>query len=142
MQRLMTLFVLLCATALAVPGCGDDPIPTAPTPPPNLFEPITGTLTPFSVRIHPFTVYNAGTVTATLNTLTPNDPLHPTLVGLDLGTFTGSACQVTVSDTQIFASLGISGTATTPATLCVRIYDVSPSGLAEPVTYTITVGHF
>jgi hypothetical protein len=140
--RLTILFALLSSAILVLPGCGSDDPVVAPTMPLPVSEPVTGILTPNSVRIHPFSVQNAGNVTVTLNSLDPDDPGDPTRVGLDLGTYSGVSCQVTVSSTEIIAGRTIAGTATSAATLCIRIYDVNPLGLAAPVTYSLTVTHF
>jgi hypothetical protein len=144
MRRPTTVFPLLCAALLCIAGCGsDDPPPTAPTPITPVSEQIAGALTPFSVRIHSFAVDNAGAVTISLTTITPNDPVNPTRIGMDLGTALGSnVCQVTVSNTDVIQGQGVSGTATSAGMLCVRIYDVNPTGLPGEVTYLLTNEHF
>ena len=140
MPRSTAAFALLFAVLLTSAGCGDDDNnnPITPTPPTQITEVIDGTLTPFSVRVHQFQVQAPGTVSATLTEITPPE----TVVGLDLGTWTGSACQVTVSRPNNPQGGAVIGTATTVATLCVRIYDVSDAGLPATVPYKITVSHF
>lgn len=143
MRRPTTTLALLCAATLCLAGCGDDDPPTTPTPVQPLVEPITGSLRPLSVRIHPFSVHSPGSVTITVTQITPNDPNAPTVIGMDLGTALGpSVCQVEVSNTDVVQGEAVSGTATTAGTLCVRIYDVSQNGLPGEITYVLSVQHF
>jgi hypothetical protein len=138
MSRVTTISVLLLAVVTSA-GCGDDDTPpTTPTPPTEITETFEGSLTPFSARIHNFAVGNSGQVSATLTAITPAD----TTVGLDLGTWSGTFCQVSVARPETKQGDSVPGTATTVAQLCVRIYDVSPNGLPADVPYTITVTHF
>lgn len=139
-SRSTAAFALLFASLLASAGCGDDDNnnPIDPTPPTQVTETVNGTLTPFSARVHQFQTQAPGTVSATLTEITPSD----TVVGLDLGTWTGTACQVNVARPSTTTGGAVIGTATTVATLCVRIYDVSDTGLPATVPYTITVTHF
>ena len=139
MHRSIIASVLLLGAVLASAGCGDDDTPpTTPTPPPQVSITFDGTLTPFSARIHDFPIQNPGTVDATLTTLTPADAV----VGIDLGTWNGVSCQITVARASASQGDAVAATATTVARLCVRLWDPSETGLAAPVPYTITVRHF
>ena len=139
MPRSTSAFALLFAALLTSAGCGDDEDPTPIGPSPTqVSEVFTGTLTPFSARVHTFPVQAPGTVTATLTEITPPE----TVVGLDLGTWTGTACQVNVSRPNTPQTGAVIGTATTVAALCFRIYDITDAGLPAPVPYTVTVTHF
>ena len=139
---------LLLAAVLGTAGCDNNNNNgiIAPTPPPSITESVSGNLTPFSARIHYFPIVNAGAVTASLTELIePNpdpSPDNPTVVGLDIGTAVGTACQVVVSRTDVFKTQGVAAQATAPGTLCIRIYDVSSTGLPASVDYTVTVTHF
>jgi hypothetical protein len=134
-----TIPMLLLAAVMLTSGCGDDdPVTPNPTPLIPVNEAFEGTLTPFSARNHPFDVQNPGTVTVTLTSITPDT----TIVGLDLGTWTGTFCQINVSRPSAGMGATILGTATAAGALCVRIYDVEPDGLPASVTYVINVSHF
>jgi hypothetical protein len=142
MYRSTTLIALLATTVLTA-GCGDDPPPlVAPTPPVSISEEFTGTLTPFSARIHAFVAVTAGQVSATLTEIDQPDPNAATVVGLDLGTWTGVFCQVTIARPSTIQGGVVNGTATTAGSLCVRIYDVSDTGLPAAVNYKLSVTHF
>jgi hypothetical protein len=140
---------LLLAALLGQPGCHDNNTNViAPTPAPPVVDTLTGTLTPFSARIHGFVVLNAGLVTATLTDFVEPDPDpdpdNPTVVGLDIGTLVGTTCQVVVSRTDVVVGQAVSGAATAAGNLCVRIFDSSNTGLPSTsgLAYTITVNHF
>jgi hypothetical protein len=139
MHRWTIVSALLLAVSVSA-ACGDDndDVTPAPTPPPQVTETFQGTLTPASARIHDFRVDNPGSVSATLTEITPSD----TVVGLDLGTWTGTTCQITVARRSATQGDGVGGTATTVATLCVRIYDIGDPALGAAVPYTLTVTHF
>lgn len=138
MHRSLTALALLTAACLSV-GCGEDELPTTPTPPAQIAESFSGTLNPFSARNHDFTVQAAGSVTVSITALNPD---APTTVGISVGTWTGTACQVVVDRQTAVLNSSVVGTATSGGTLCARIYDSSDSGLAAPVAYTISVLHF
>ncbi len=138
---------LLLAALLCPAGCDDNNTTiVAPTPPTNVVDQFSGTLTPFSARIHGFGVMNPGSVSAILTDLAEPDPDPDpdaaTVVGVDIGTLIGSTCQVVVSRVDVTKTQSVTGTATTAGALCVRIYDVSASGLPMPLTYTLTLSHF
>src|SRR6185503_6752414 len=105
MLRFRTFRALLLLAPLAA-GCGDNNstnTPTGPGPvqvsqtftseddPSTAVPPVTGPLNPNGGRTHAFTVQQAGTVTATLTALGPDDTV---IVGLSLGTWNGQVCQV------------------------------------------------
>ena len=81
-----------------------------------------------------FTATTGGTVTATLTTVAPDATIA---VGLSLGTWTGSACQVVIANDNALQGAIMTGTVTSAASLCVRIYDIGK--VTAPVNYTITV---
>jgi hypothetical protein len=138
MRRSISALLLLVILATAAAGCDDD-TPTAPTPPapgtPLTFtETFTGVLNMNGAASFPFTAKTGGSVTATLTTIAPD----PTIaVGLLLGTWTGSACQVVVPNDNALQGAVVPGTVTSAASLCVRIYDVGK--VTTPVNFTITV---
>jgi hypothetical protein len=127
----------LAVAVLAMTGCGDDPIttPTLPTPEP-VTEVFTGTLTVNGGVTHAFSATAAGSLTATLTNIGPDE--NPT-VGLSLGTWNGASCAIVIAtDTAVRTSMVV-GTVNQPGQLCVRIYDVGQ--IANPNDYEITVVH-
>jgi hypothetical protein len=128
---------LVAIAVIAMTGCGDDPVdtPTGPTPQP-LTEVFTGTLTVNGAVTHPFSATTAGSLTATLSNIVPDE--NPT-VGLSLGTWNGSACAVVISTDAAVRTTVVYGTVNQPGQLCVRIYDVGR--IASANDYEITVVH-
>jgi hypothetical protein len=140
MRRSIPTLVLLATLAMSAAGCDDDTpnntptTPTTPTTPLTFTEIFTGTLNMNGAASSPFTAKTGGTVTATLTTVAPDATIA---VGLFLGTWTGSACQVVVANDNAVQGAAVTATATSAATLCVRIYDVGK--VTTPLNYTITV---
>lgn len=132
------LLVPALAAAVLAAGCSEDTTPTtAPETPVLLSETVTGTVTVSGGSAQPFTVNRAGTVTAQITALAPDDTV---VVGFSLGTWNGAACQVVIANDAAKLSTAIIGTATAPGTLCVRVYDVG--GLTTPTSYDVKVDHY
>ena len=111
-------------------------IPTTPDPV-TVTETFTGSVTVNGAATHTFFTSATGTVTATLISLGENPPA---LVGLSMGTYSGSTCSLLLTNDRAVVSSVVSGTVTTlGGNLCVRIYDVGT--LTEPVSYEIRVEH-
>jgi len=127
----------LAVAVLAMTSCGDDPIttPTLPTPEP-VTEVFTGTLTVNGGATHVFNAATAGSLTATLTNIGPDE--NPT-VGLSLGTWNGGACAIVIANDAAVRSSIVVGTVNQAGQLCVRIYDVGQ--IANPNDYEITVVH-
>jgi hypothetical protein len=127
----------LAFAVLAMTSCGDDPdnTVTLPTPDP-VTEVFTGTLTVSGGVTHPFNAGFAGSVTATLSNIGPDE--NPT-VGLLLGTWNGASCAVVIANDAAVRSTVIVGIVNQPGQLCVRIYDVGR--ITNPNDYEITVVH-
>jgi len=129
--------------ALAATGCSDnDPI-TNPdqTPPTQVTETYSGTLTVNGAVTHPIQVLTAGNVISTVTALDPVD--DETRIGLSMGTWNGIACSVgSPSLSNDSAKVGVSLTATATATgnYCVRVYDVGK--IKQATSYDLTVTHF
>ncbi len=139
MRRSISTLLLLAALAMGAAGCSDDTpeTPTIPNPPgtPLTFtETFTGALNTNGAASFPFTAKTAGTVTATLTTVAPDATIA---VGFFLGTWDGSACQVVRANDNALQGASMAATATSAASLCVRIYDVGK--VITPLNYTLTV---
>jgi len=127
----------LLLAALAA-GCSDDNQSTVtPTPPVQVSETFAGTVTLNGAFSHSFTVDRAGTVTAQITALTPDDSVT---VGLALGTWNGTACQLIIANDAAKLSTVMLGTATGPGTLCVRVSDVGQ--LSAATAYELRVDHY
>jgi hypothetical protein len=131
------LRILAVALALGAAACGNSTT-TAPTPttPVTVTDTFAGTLTPNGAASYTFTTATSGTVTATIATLSPNSTL---VVGLALGTWSGNACQLTLTKDSSTQSSFLIGQASQASTFCVRIYDVG--NVVDPASYEIQVNH-
>src|SRR3954471_15199010 len=116
-QRLILVPVLALGAIAA--GCSDNNTSTVtPTPPVQLSETFTGSVSVNGAFTHPFQVTRAGSVTAQITALSPDDTVR---VGIALGTWNGSACQLIIANDAATLSTAVNGTATAPGTLCVRM---------------------
>jgi hypothetical protein len=140
MRRSIPALLLLATLVTGAAGCDDNnnnntpTTPTTPTTPLTFTETFTGTLNMNGAASFPFTAKTGGTVTATLQTIAPDATIA---VGLYLGTWTGSVCQVLFPNDNVLQGATVSATATSAASLCVRIYDVGK--VTTPLNFTITV---
>jgi hypothetical protein len=130
------LFTMLFA-ASAASGCGSDTptTPITPTLPPTT-EQFSGDLSRNGATTHSFTVTGTGTVTSTLNTVAPDSTIS---IGMALGTWNGTACQVIIANDRAVQGITVTGATTGVGALCVRIYDIGQ--LTTTVSYTVTVVH-
>jgi type IV pilus biogenesis protein CpaD/CtpE len=141
MRRLLP-GILLVALATSLAGCNDDnnttvTTPTTPTTPtPTVTETFTGTLNMNGAATFPFTATAAGTITVTLATLSPVATLP---IGLSLGTWTGSACQIVIANDAAAQAAAITGTVTSAASLCARVYDTGK--VTTPVDFNVSIVH-
>jgi len=137
MLRRLILAPVLVAAVIAA-GCGDDTITAPPLDSPaSVSETFSGTLTVNGAFTHPFTVTRAGSVSAQVTALAPDDPIT---LGLAMGTWNGIACQVVIANDTAKLSSVVLGTATAPGLLCIRVYDVG--GLTSATAYDVKVDHF
>jgi hypothetical protein len=123
---------------LALAACGTDELPTNPDPvaPDPVTETFSGTLTRNGAATHNFSSQASGTVTATLSALAPDSTL---VIGLSLGTWNGSQCQLVITKDNATQASVVSGGVSAFGQLCVRVYDVG--NITVPVTYEISVVH-
>ncbi len=85
---------------------------------------------------YPFTAATAGTITATLATVTPDATVG---IGLSIGTWNGAACQVVIANDNAMQTMAITGAVTAASSLCVRVYD--PGHLTAPTDFNVTIVH-
>jgi hypothetical protein len=133
--------LLACALALTAAACsGSNATTTTTTPTVTTYaNEFTGTLTQNGGQSYPFAVLSAGSVSASLIALSPDTT---TLVGLGLGVWDGTACQAVPGVWSDKATQGtvVSGSVTSPGSLCVRIYD-STGALPQPQNFDLQVQH-
>jgi len=138
MSRL-TIAACLCALALASAGCGDDNTPTTPTEPTptTVTETFSGGINRNGAATHNFVVSRSGAMTATLTTLAPDSAL---VIGLSLGTWNGTTCQIVLANDRATQGSTVTGNGGSAGNFCVRIYDVG--NVTSNVDYQVTVAHF
>jgi hypothetical protein len=85
-----------------------------------------------------FTVVGTGSITAQISKLDP-DLANP--VGLSLGTWNGSICQIVLANDVAIQGSVVVGAASAPGQFCVRIYDAAGT-VAQPQSYIVDVEHF
>lgn len=136
---LISGFVLLLA--LLTVACGSD-TPTTPTTP-NLpsTEMFSGTLPVQGSSFYSFTVAATGNVSITLASLVPvaPGPAVNTVMGLGVGTPSGTECSVTNSVTTAPGLTAQLVNSLTAATYCAKIYDLG--ALTAPVDFTVRIVH-
>ena len=128
--------ILLLAGATAC----DDPGPTTPTDPepePTTFtETFTGVLNQNGAVTFPFSVTVAGTATATLASVQPDNTVS---LGFAMGTWNGTSCQSVISNDNAVEFTQIVGTVGAAGSLCLRVYDIGR--VATTARFTVYVIH-
>ena len=139
MPRSTTYCAILFLTALGTAACGSDSTGPAPTEPSavSVTESYTDTLTVNGARTQPFSVNRAGTVTARITALSPDDTVT---IGLSLGTWNGAVCQIILANDNALLNATVTGTAQATGQFCARVYDVGK--LTAATDYTIEITHF
>ena len=136
---LISGFVFLLA--LLTVACGSN-TPTTPTTP-NLpsTEIFSGTLPVQGSSFYSFTVAATGNVSITLASLVPvaPGPAVNTVMGLGVGTPSGTECSVTNSVTTAPGLTAQLVNSLTAATYCAKIYDLG--ALTAPVDFTVRIVH-
>jgi len=129
---------LLLGALLSTAACGDDAATTAPTPPPavTVTETFSGSINRNGAATHTFLAQGSGTVTVTLATLSPEGT---DAIGLSLGTWNGTACQLIIANTAAAQGAIVIGVASSAGNLCIFVQDVGK--VADAASYEITVVH-
>jgi hypothetical protein len=127
--------LLVVAVALGFWACANNSTTTSPTSPATT-ETFEGTLNPNGAKTFPFTVLAAGTVTATLTTVSPDASVA---IGLALGTWNGAACQIVLANDSATQGTVVTGSASAAGNLCTRVYDVG--NLTDVASFVVTVVH-
>src|SRR5262245_38469664 len=124
------LGILAVACALGAAACSSDTPTTPTTTPVTVTDTFSGTLTQNGAASYPFITAASGSVQATLTTLAPDATL---IVGMSLGTWNGSSCNVVIVKDKAGLQSTLLGQASASGSLCVRIYDVG--NVIDPITY-------
>lgn len=139
MPRVNLRAALIAALLCGAVGCGgSDELPTEPPPTTSVTVSFADVLTPNGARTHTFTVTGAGGITALLADLDPEGSAKP--VGLSLGTWNGSICQIVLANDASIQGSVVVGQTTAIGDFCVRIYDAAGT-LVGPQPYVIEVSH-
>jgi hypothetical protein len=131
-------FVPVLLAVLVMTSCGDDEptTPTAPTAPTVVTETFNGVVNRNGAQVHTFTTGASGQVTATLKFLVPDNTVK---MGLALGTWNNTSCQLVISRTDAGEGTAVIGAVSALGTLCVYIHDVG--NLTAATQYEIEVAH-
>jgi hypothetical protein len=140
-RRLVSGAGLLAAVSLFMligAGCDKPSTPTPVQPSPQaVTETFSGTLTVNGAITFPFAAEQAGALTGTLTAVGPES----SVIGIALGTYAGTTCEVRLANDQAGLSAVITGVVNASGLLCARVYDATGK-LVAPVTFTLTVAHF
>ena len=119
-------------------ACGSDTptTPTDPNTPTAVTNTFSGTLNRNGAANHAFSVSAAGTVSATVSSLSDS----AAVLGLSLGVWNGTACAVQLDNAQATTGSILYGSATGIGDLCVRVYDVGR--INDTLDYELSVTHY
>ena len=140
-NRLITrcLAVGTLPLVMTLAGCSSDSSLGVVTPPPvaGITDTFSDTLTVNSAKTFPFVVTGPGTLTATVLELSP-DPTQ--IIGIALGTWNGTTCQLVLANDAAIKNSNVVGQASILGNFCVRVYD-STGHLPQPASYVLEVTH-
>jgi hypothetical protein len=136
MRRVRFGFLLGLAVLVAACDSGSQSPVTPSVPVIPVTDTYTGSITVNGAMTFNFAAAGAGTLQATLTSVTPDTTVQ---VGFLLGVWNGTTCQATLINDSSFQGTVILGQVNGVATLCARIYDVGK--LAAPASFEFTVIH-
>lgn len=123
MRRLSGGMALVLTLGLGAAGCDNNiQTPTVPTQPPTTTESYGGSIGPNGAVSYFYASSAAGTMTATILTLSPVSTVS---VGLAIGTWNGIACQTVIANDRASQGTTVTGQVSGAGSLCVRIYDAN-----------------
>ena len=137
MRRPIIRPILLCSVLALAVACDDSNTPVTPTQPaPTTTETFSGNLNQNGAVTNPFTTAASVTLTATLKSVGPVDT---TAIGLSIGTWNGTACQIVVANDNATQGAVVTGTVSSAGSFCVRVYDIGK--IEQTVSFTVEVVH-
>jgi hypothetical protein len=128
----LRLLALLFVTG-AAPACGATSLTPSPT---SFTDSWSGSLAKGQAFTYPFTAQQAGTVSASYTSVGTDNSIP---LGLAIGTWNGTACDLTLLNDSVTVGLVVSGSVSAAANLCVRVYDVGY--VINPLTFVVQVVH-
>ena len=139
--RAIPMVFALLAPALGAAGCGTDNTQTSTntstSPSVTITETFQGTVAISGAAVFSFGVTTSGNVTATYKSMSP---AAGATMGLALGIWNGSSCNVVIANDNAIVNSTVVGTASAAGTLCVRAYDIGK--LAATQTVELSITHF
>ena len=137
--------VLLASGASAACDRSKEPLtPTTPTVTEVTEPQFTGTLTINGGATQAFAVSNVGIITVTIADLQPNRADASLSIGVAIGTWNGTSCQLSgfpsLYNDNAGVGSGIAGYANGSGNFCVRVYDIGQ--LTEPVAFKVNIKHY
>ncbi len=140
-NQLVAALLAIGIPTFGAAGCGKatptTPTTTTTTPATSVTESFTGSVSINGAATFNFTATASGSVTATLRSIAPTTNA---VLGLGLGVWNGTGCQVVLANDAATASATVTGATTAAGKLCVRVYDVGK--LTATQTVTVNVTHF
>jgi hypothetical protein len=130
--RLLTLLLMAGAAA----SCGGTVASALTTPTTTSTDTFSGTVTRNGAFTYPFAVTAAGTVTASYTSIGTDNTIA---LGLALGTWDGSACQILLVNDNATVGVVVTGSVSSAGSLCVRVFDVGY--VVDPLSYEVKVTH-
>jgi len=135
-RRLLTLGLPIAVMALAASGCGSSLTSSETGPSGTVTETFSSTLNPGGGTTHVFVVSGKGTITATLTAIGDD---NTRIVGLALGNWTGTSCNLAAANDNAITSLPLTATVSAAGNICARVYD--SKGVPDATAYTLEVVH-
>ncbi len=137
-QRSVLLGVAIALTAWACSNksTGSTSTVTTPTTTATVTDTFSGNLTINGAATFQFPVQSSGTITATLVSLGPDSSLA---IGVSIGTWNGTACQVVLANDKATQGTTVVGAVSASGTLCARVYDVGQ--LTATLPFSVSIVH-
>lgn len=139
LRRFVFGLLPFAALTLAAAGCSntDDNVLGSVTGPATAIDTFSGTLSVNGAKTFPFVVQAPGPISAIVTSLSPDSTQ---LIGVALGTWNGSSCQIVLSNDSSLVQTTVSGQAAALGNFCVRIYD-STGVLPQVESFVVEVTH-
>lgn len=144
LAKTCALAVSLAVVSAWCASCGKSASTTAPTPPTpdTLTETFAGTLPVGGSAFYSFSIATAGTVTATLASVSGNQVPPSVVMNLGIGTLSQFTCSASPTAVQISGTAGVPtqvSASEQPGVYCVIISDIG--NLFAPASFTVTIDH-
>ena len=136
MRRVLSLGLCVSVGVLITVACGSDLTSLETTPSQTVTESFTGTLNPNGGTTHAFVVSGRGAVRATLTAIGDD---NTRVLGLALGNWTGTSCNLAATNDYAIVTIPLTASVSAAGQLCARVYD--SQGVPDATTYTLEVIH-